>query len=382
MELVSDIANRLGKGAGIRQRNLPLWVTAGFAALGLYISLQFVVPVFDVDKLPLATAGMLIVLGSVALLTGFLFGDGRAFCKGFCPASLLLRAYSLVTPLATRNRSDQLCASCTTRDCVSQARRDRHDARSCPSSLRPFALTKQEDCINCFQCAKVCPRNNVGFGLLRHWREERGGHALRLSLAIFIFVEAGYLSHELFEESSYNGLFRFVPERCAALFGNQALFPFLEAAWFLVLIPGAVALAVWALGVAGRQRSSLPDYFSKTALAFLPVLVTGHAAKAIIKLNAVAGYLPYALQHPLGLNTAARIVDRSMPGVAPLLPQLNTTLVLTVAVAVAVAFSMARARRKLEGAPPSGAYAAIALFGGLYFFVIFTLFISLLKGAA
>jgi hypothetical protein len=177
-------------------------------------------------------------------------------------------------------------------------------------------------------------------------------------------------------------LYRLVPESCAAFLGNQALFPFLEAAWFLVLIPGTVALAVWVLGVAGRKRSTLSDYFAKTALAFLPVLVTGHAAKAIIKLNAVGGNLPYALRHPLGLDTAARIAGRSLAGPGPLLPQFDTTLVLTVALAAAVAFSLARARRKLEGAPPSGAYAAIALFGGLYFFVIFTLCLSLLKGVA
>jgi len=383
MELLSNLANRLGKATGMRQLPLPRWVAAGGAALILYVSLQFIVPVFEVDKLPLATAIMLIVLVSIALLVGFLFKEGRAFCKGFCPASLILRAYNLVSPFATRHKSDEVCASCTTRDCVSQATRDQFDARSCPSYLRPYALTKHDDCVNCFQCAKACPKDNIGFGFLRQWRGELRMQALKLPLSMFIFVEAGYLSHELFAESSYTDhLFHLVPERAAAFLGNQALLPFLEAGWFLVLIPGTIALAAWILRLLGRRHSSISDYFSKIAMALLPVLVTGHAAKALIKLNDVAGYLPHALQNPRGLETAEQIAAGTIAGADPLLSPLYTTLALTLAVASAVVFSMARTQRNLKGTTAYGAYAAIIFYGGLYSFVIFNLFLGVLKGHA
>ena len=382
MELLSHLANRLAKLTGMKQMTLPRWVAAGGAALILYVSLQFIVPVFEVDKLPLATAIMLIVLVSVALATGILFKEGRAFCKGFCPASLLLRAYNFISPFGTSHKSDDVCASCKTRDCVVHANRDRLDDRSCPSYLKPYALTKHEDCVNCFQCAKVCPKGNIGFGFLSGWRAEQTRQSLKLPLSIFIFVEAGYLSHELFAESSYTGhLFHLLPERIAAFLGNQALLPYLEAGWFLVLIPGAVALTVWTLKIVGRQKSSIAEYFSKIALALLPVLVTGHAAKAIIKLNEVAGFLPYALQNPRGVETAQQIAANTIAGAGPLLSPLYTTLSLTLAVTAAIIFSIARTQRKMKGAMACGAYAAILLYGGLYAFVIFDLFLGVLKGA-
>jgi len=72
-----------------------------------------------------------------------------------------------------------VCKSCRTKDCVAQKNRYRFDKRGCPSLLQPFNRKQSDGCVLCFQCAKVCPYGNLGFGLLRGEASSRKHRLLR-----------------------------------------------------------------------------------------------------------------------------------------------------------------------------------------------------------
>lgn len=222
MEFVSNIANRTAKWLGIKGMVLPDWLRKGFIVLVSYIILQLLVAGFQIHRTPIYTAYMLITLLLVALLVGFLFREPRAFCKSFCPASILLDIYGRLSPVALNNNKDDVCAQCMTKDCVKSENRYRIDGRSCPSFLLPFKLKKSDPCVLCFQCTKICPHDNIGFGIVKsstHYESH-----INIPAVLFIFIASGFVSHELFSEiPALDNIFHTVPKWLAAWSGFLGL---------------------------------------------------------------------------------------------------------------------------------------------------------------
>ncbi|MEW5822272.1 MAG: 4Fe-4S binding protein, partial [Cyanobacteriota bacterium] len=135
MELVSNIFNRICRFLGFKGLKLNSFLSLGFIALLLYVILQLLVAGFEVHRVPIYTSYVLIGLLTIAVLAGVLFKEQRAFCKAFCPASLLLKAYSLFTPLILRKNINETCSNCDSKECVSEKNRNKLDVRSCPSYL-------------------------------------------------------------------------------------------------------------------------------------------------------------------------------------------------------------------------------------------------------
>jgi len=305
-----------------------------------------------------------VLLGG-ALLSGLVFRQPRSFCRAFCPATALLSVYGRYTPLQLEARDPAVCDRCPSRDCTRADSRHRLDKRSCPSLLRPFCREPSDGCVLCLQCAKVCPFENMGWGLASPDAPVRRKALLRPYEAAFVMVALGFVAHEVIGEVDWlDSAFHFVPERIAAL-APAVPFGWFEALWFLVLFP----LAVWALiaaagklaGHRGRWRSLLLG----AATGAAPIVAVAHLAKAVAKIASWSGFLPLAIGDPQGLETLHRLAEGSIAAPAELLGLANLGCVMFALVLVVAL----RAWRWARQVPADSALAAkVGLVGAAVLF--------------
>jgi ferredoxin len=213
----------------------------------------------------------------------------------------------------------ELCAACASMDCVRAEHRHRFDRRSCPSYNRPFERRAADGCVLCFQCAKVCPQGNVGFGLASSTSAVRVPRRLEPFEAAFVGVAVGFVTHELVGEVEWLDHVFHGPVQALARLVPRVGFGWLEALWFLVLFPaalwGLIATAAWLLG----GRSSLRESFLASATGAAPVVAVAHLAKAVSKAGSWATYLPLAVHDRSGLDTADKLAAHALQAPGPLL---------------------------------------------------------------
>jgi polyferredoxin len=345
MELANRLGAALGKRLGLARLPLGRALRAGWGVVAAYLSLQLLVAGASIHRVPHYTALLLLALLGTALAAGLVFREPRSFCKGLCPAGALLSVYGRFTLVQLDVKDRAACERCTTKDCVAAANRDRLDARSCPSLLRPFARSASDGCVLCLQCAKVCPHGNVGFGHVPPGSPLRAPALLRPAEAAFVVVASGFVTHELAGEVKWlEALYHRVPETFGALLPGVS-FGWLEAAWFLVLFPAALWLLVAGLARLAGQGGGARELLLAAATGAAPVVAVAHVAKALAKLSSWGGFLPLAVRDPRGLDTLGALDagHRAAPG--PMVA-LSTVGALTLAGVAALAlWSWRRARR-------------------------------------
>lgn len=216
LELVNRVADETARRAGWRRLPLGRFLRAGWLIVLVYMLLQWLVAGFAIHRVPHFTALFLITLFAVAAVSGLVFREPRSFCTGFCPAGALLSVYGRLSPVGIDVRDPEMCRDCDTRDCVREEHRHRFHARSCPSLLRPFAREASDGCVLCLQCAKVCPRDNVGGGVLAAHVPQRQETLLRPAEAAFVLMVFGFVSHEVIGEVRWlDAWFHAAPEALA-----------------------------------------------------------------------------------------------------------------------------------------------------------------------
>jgi polyferredoxin len=306
-----ELANRIGDAVARRLRwpraLLSKLLRAGWMTVILYLVLQLLVAGVSMHRVPHYTAILLLVLLGGALVTGLVFRQPRSFCKAFCPAGALLSVYGRYTPVQLEVRDPSVCERCPTKDCVRGENRYRFDKRSCPSLLRPFHRDVSDGCVLCLQCAKVCPYDNMGLGLVSAYARVRDNALLKPYEAAFVMVALGFVAHEVIGEVKWlNAAFHFVPERFAAL-APAVSFGWFEALWFLVLFPLVVWSAIAGAGYLVGHRSGLHSLLLAAATGAAPVVAVAHLAKAAAKIAFWGGFLPLSLRDPQGLHTLERL---------------------------------------------------------------------------
>lgn len=307
MELASRIGRVMGRRFGWSRLPMGRLLRAGWVILGAYVVLQFLVAGLAIHRVPHYTSIFLILLGTLAIATGLFFREERAFCKSFCPAAALLSVYGRSTRVQLDKVDAGICSSCATQDCVRPANRERFDARSCPSMIRPFDRTPSDGCVLCFQCAKVCPKGNIGFGLVPPEAGSRRSQLLKPAEAAFVLIAAGFVAHEVIGEVKWlDALFHLVPLALQKSLPGLA-FGWFEAVWFLVLFP----LLFWSLALLSSRlaghRAPLGQHLRALATGAAPVIALAHLAKALAKGGSWGGFTPLALRDPVGLDTWAAI---------------------------------------------------------------------------
>jgi len=244
------------------------------------------------------------------------FSQPRSFCKAFCPAGALLTVYGRYTPIQLETRDPAVCQRCPTKDCVRAENRYGFDKRSCPSLLRPYHRDSSDGCVLCLQCAKACPYDNIGVGLVAPDAPVRRKALLRPSEAAFVMVALGFVAHEVIGEVKWlDAIFHFVPERLAAL-APAVPFGWFEAFWFLVLFPVGVWTVISAAGYLAGHRSGMRSLLLAAATGAAPVVALAHLAKATAKIVSWGGFLPLSLRDPQGLDTLHRLAAGSQAGPA------------------------------------------------------------------
>jgi hypothetical protein len=90
-----------------------------------------------------------------------IFYEKRIFCRYICPVGGFIGLYSLVAPVELRVADPLVCASHTTKDCVT----GNENGYGCPWLVFPGSLTRNAYCGMCVECLKTCPKDNIAINL-------------------------------------------------------------------------------------------------------------------------------------------------------------------------------------------------------------------------
>ncbi|MBV8897201.1 MAG: cytochrome c oxidase assembly protein, partial [Acidobacteriaceae bacterium] len=111
---------------------------------------------FGLWNSPWLTAWVIAGYFGAALLIDGVF-RGASFCKYVCPIGQFQFVSSLISPREVRVRSQRVCKSCSTYDCI----RGNERARGCELYLFQPKKEGSLDCTFCLDCVKACPHDNV-----------------------------------------------------------------------------------------------------------------------------------------------------------------------------------------------------------------------------
>lgn len=126
-------------------------------SIALFALVLFAYERFDLWASPWWTAWLILGYFVAALVVDSLF-QKASFCKWVCPIGQFNFVASTVSPLEVKVRDTDVCASCTTLDCI----RGNADQRGCELALFQPKKEGNLDCTFCLDCVHACPHDNVG----------------------------------------------------------------------------------------------------------------------------------------------------------------------------------------------------------------------------
>jgi ferredoxin len=131
---------------------------------GLFVLVLFAYELFDLWGSPWWTAWSIAVYFVAALVVDALF-QGASFCKWVCPLGQFNFMASTVSPLEVQVREPDVCARCTTLDCIKGTRHPEDSSlviqRGCELALAQPRKVGNMDCTFCLDCVHACPHDNV-----------------------------------------------------------------------------------------------------------------------------------------------------------------------------------------------------------------------------
>lgn len=108
----------------------------------------------------------------------------RSFCRYVCPVSVFVSPFSGLSPVALRNRSQNVCDNCKGHFCQTGS----SEGWACPYGLNVAELDQNADCGLCLECTRSCPYNNITI-YKRPFASENGPRDMSQAwLAISIFT--------------------------------------------------------------------------------------------------------------------------------------------------------------------------------------------------
>lgn len=371
LELVANGTERLGRKLGVRQRILGKWLRAGWLIVALYAFIQILVAGANLHRTPAYTSFFLWGLLATAALTGLFFRD-RAFCRGFCPVSLLLGTYGRGAMLAMRPTSADQCSTCTGKDCVRAYNRTKADARSCPSRLNPARLESNAECLVCGQCVKSCGPDNMGIFLRRPFHPNDAREPLASwPVVLFVMLVSGFVIYELFSEwKAAQAMYLWVPTAVGNALAAEAYAGWIKGVWTLVAVPSIVWTALGGLVLLARGATSLSEAWRRLALPLAIVIAFGHLCKGLAKFVSWVGFLPLAATDPVGVDTARAITAKTLPQPASVLPMIPVSLAAMILVLTAVYFAV-RELRLAQGETHRRYRVPVLVLASCFLFIVF-----------
>ena len=359
LELVSNVAERIARALGVKQRTIGRWLRSGVVILFAYATIQMLVAGVNLHRVPAYTSILLWALLGVAALTGLLYRD-RAFCRAFCPVGHLLSIYGRGGVLAVRPRQQH-------------ARRGLPDPRSCPSLLNPARLESSSDCLLCARCIKSCGSSQgMGFYLRKPYSaEDRRVPVASWSVTLFVMLLSGFIAYELCSEwKPAKEVFLWVPAHVASWLEVQDHYGWVKGIWRIFVFPAALWLVLGLLMRLFGGGMSLSESWRGLALPIAVIVAAGHMAKALAKLTSWGSHLPFALSDPIGGSGAAAIASGAADKPSSILPMAVVSAVGVVLVVWSIRVAL-RESRLADPVTHRARLAAILPMGFAFLLVVF-----------
>jgi cytochrome c oxidase assembly factor CtaG len=158
-------------------------------SIALVLAFFWAYEVYSLWNSPWFTAWLVLGYFAFALAIDSLFRAGT-FCKYVCPVGQFNFVLSMCSPLAVRVRDPDLCARCTTNECI----RGSETVPGCQAGLFQPRKSGNMDCTFCLDCVHGCPHSNVGVlasdrpGLWRAWSHANGQPDQAALIALIVFA--------------------------------------------------------------------------------------------------------------------------------------------------------------------------------------------------
>ncbi len=300
----------------------PVWLQNGWPKLIILLTLT----TFSVTlvAIPKVTGFTVIVLWLLPTLMALVF-ELRAFCRYLCPVSVFVGPFSRMSPLALRNRSQQICDNCKTHYC----RKGNQKGWACPYGINVGEMNENTDCGLCLECIRSCSYNNVSL-YTRPFGSELGTRNLSeawLTIAIFTLAAVYcivYQGHWPVVRDYVN----IIDKGNWGLFGIYALI-----VWTLTLavMPGIIYIFSRAGVMLSNIQIRIREVFLASAGALLPLGLMLWIAFVIPMLFVNVTFIRQSISDPFGwgwdfFGTANIPWHQFLPRVVP---WLQSVLVLT-----------------------------------------------------
>jgi transcriptional regulator with AAA-type ATPase domain/polyferredoxin len=322
-----------------RRKTLGLKIPGWLKDYGLYAAAAgflLIIWVEQVTHMPTtarATAGLLLVILTGAVISGVLF-ERRAWCRYLCPLGRMIGTYAGVSPIELRSNNNICTADCKSHACYAGS----ETAAGCPMYQGAFSLQNNEPCILCAECVKNCTNHSVRLQLRPPGAElwELPQHSLATALFVPVLVGSA-----LAIELRHTGLY----DRLAEAIGNERL-AFTVGILGTTALVGA-ALYLGALLLRGRGSGEVAPRFSWLAYSLLPLALAGELGHQLVPLLRGAGELIPSIGGLLGGQDWSSLGGRAAPELVHAIQVL--VLVLGAALSWHVGRRLLRRRLAVEG---------------------------------
>jgi polyferredoxin len=260
--------------------NWPRWLRNKWLAIALFVAILFAYERYDLWGAPRWTAALILTYFAGALLVDGLFRNA-SFCKYVCPLGQYNFTASTISPLELAVANHDVCATCTTHDCIRGTRDPAGTVvqRGCELSLFQPLKVGNMDCTFCLDCVHACPHDNVALTTRlpasELWIDPRrsgiGRFSRRTDLAVLalLFAIGGLFNafamvHPAHAMQTWLGAaFRLQTE--TATLG-------LLVALLLVVVPALVLCgAAWATRLLAAPGASVAGEITRFAYSLIPV---------------------------------------------------------------------------------------------------------------
>ena len=160
------LPRELARFFGLGKLRFPSWLRNKWPATILLVIFFWTYEHFALWNSPLYTAYVLIAYIVAVFVIDSVF-RGANFCKYVCPIGQFNFFASLISPLDLGVKSQQVCSSCSSRDCI----RGNETQRGCELQLYLPTKVGNMDCTMCMDCVKACPTDNIAITLQSPMRD-------------------------------------------------------------------------------------------------------------------------------------------------------------------------------------------------------------------
>ncbi len=234
-----------------------------------------------------------VLLGIIILAIGMsLLFEYRAFCSYVCPIGGFSAIYAKAAPVELRVLKKEMCASHADKLCY----------QACPWGLYPLALKDSSSCGLCFECLRVCPKDNLALNLRPYGSDlGRSARGLRLDETFLALIMLG--SAIAFSAVFLGpwGSLKLAAFQIGSAHWLRYVFSFL--ALNLFVLPGLFSLCVWLKQQISHSRLALSQMIAVEARGLIPLGLMAWIAFTISFALPKFSYVLGVLNDPLGLGS-------------------------------------------------------------------------------